>query len=238
MEHGIYLNGIKTALRARGLTYGDLAGHLKMTESGVKKMLNAKDISFRRLIQICDVLNVLPGQLFSLSEQSSIPVVRLSDKQQDALLKNRDLLTVYWRFTVEKKTLEEIMALHGYSPQDLRKILQKLVSHDLVKQKRGRFFPKDTGKFRWPDDSLLAKTLNAEWSQLTLRRALSRESDGMHRLTALKLSRKSYDELMVRLASALDEAVLRSEREELATSQKSLQDFVVLIASSRGVFAT
>ncbi len=72
MEHSQYLNAIKKALKARGLSYADLARKLKMTESGIKKMLNAKDISFRRILQICDALDILPGQLFSLSEKTFI----------------------------------------------------------------------------------------------------------------------------------------------------------------------
>ncbi|HRO67710.1 MAG TPA: helix-turn-helix transcriptional regulator [Pseudobdellovibrionaceae bacterium] len=108
MEHSIYLNGLKKALKSRDLSYRDLAVSLRMTESGVKKMLNAKDISFRRVLQICDILNVLPGQLFSLSEQSSIPVLPLTSAQEEALIRDRTLLAAYWLFAIDRLTPEEI----------------------------------------------------------------------------------------------------------------------------------
>jgi transcriptional regulator with XRE-family HTH domain len=48
MEHITYLKSLKTLLKSKGVTYTELAEHLGMSESGVKKMLNSKDLSFRR----------------------------------------------------------------------------------------------------------------------------------------------------------------------------------------------
>ncbi len=237
MEHLKYLSSIKSALRAREINYLELAEKLKMTESGVKKMLNAKDISFRRVLQICEVLNVLPGQLFSASEESSIPILRLSEKQEEALMDNRLLLMIYWLFTVEKLKPEEIAAKHGISGSNLRKSLQKLVSLDLVTQKKEKFMLKHQGKFRWPDDSMLVKKLNQEWSQSTLKKALKSESSKSHRLIAMKLSVEAYENLLGRLSAIFDEAVQTSEREELASLHQKRQDVTALFAAiNDGVF--
>lgn len=237
MEHLQYLSGIKSALRARDINYADLAEKLKMTESGVKKMLNAKDISFRRVLQICEVLNVMPGQLFSASEESSIPTLHLSKKQEEALMDNRFLLMVYWRFTIEKLKPEEIAEKHGISHSDLKKSLQKLVSLDLVTQRKERFIPKHQGKFRWPDDSMLVKKLNQEWSQSTLKKALKSENSNSHRLVAMKLSKEAYENLLRRLSAVFDDAVQTSEREELASSHQKRQDVTALFAAvNEGVF--
>lgn len=236
MEHAVYLQGIKKALKARGTTYAELGAHLKMTESGVKKMLNAKDISFRRVLQICEALQVLPGQLFSLSEKTSIPVLHLTDKQQEALMKERSLLAVYWRLTIEKKEVEDIGRLQKMSPAELKKVLQRLVSLDLIDHKRNRYLAKHTGKFRWPDDTKLARMLNQEWSLLTLKRALQIQDreQRAHRFVALRLSEKSSRALRAQMAQVLDEAVQISEREELTISRRELQDWTVLVALARG----
>lgn len=237
MEHLQYLSGIKSALRARDINYADLADKLKMTESGVKKMLNAKDISFRRVLQICEVLNVLPGQLFSASEESAIPTLRLSERQEEALMDNRTLLMIYWRFTIEKLKPEEIAVKHGMSDGDLKKSLQKLVSLDLITQRKEKFIPKHQGKFRWPDNSVLVKKLNQEWSQLTLKKALKAESSKNHRLVAMKLSSEAYENLLSRLSAVFDEAVQASEREGLASSQQKRQDVTAVFAAiNEGVF--
>lgn len=236
MEHRLYLDAIKKALKSRGLTYEELARALKMTESGVKKMLNAKDISFQRIIQICKILDVLPGQIFSISEKSAVPVFNLSDKQQDALINDRKLLATYWLLTIERKTAEQIATAFKTTGTEIKHRLQKLVTLELVSQKRNQFFPKQQGKFRWPDDSKLARALNQEWSQQTLKKALNLkpEEQGYHRFAALKLSSESYQKYLHKFYELFNEMAQISEREELTSSQKKLSDFTFVIASSSG----
>lgn len=236
MEHTIYIEAIKKALKARGLTYGELAKSLRMTESGVKKMLNGKDISFQRIIQICKVLDVLPGQIFSLSEKSSLPILHLSDKQQDALIHDRKLLAAYWLLTIEKKSFEAIIDQLRTTSSELKLKMQKLVTLDLITQKRNQFLPKHQGKFRWPDDSKLARLLNQELSQQTLKKALSSEDDSRnyHRFAALKLSEDSYLKFKQKFYEIFEEMAQQSEREELTSIQKKLSDFTFVIATSAG----
>ncbi|WP_295900164.1 helix-turn-helix domain-containing protein [uncultured Bdellovibrio sp.] len=240
MEHSQYLSAIKKALKARGVTYLDLAEQLKMTESGVKKMLNAKDISFRRVLQICDCLGILPGQLFSLSERTSISEVILTTQQEEALLKNRGLLAVYWRIVIEKYEPHEIERLQHLTKAELKKILDRLVSLNLLTARKGVYRAKHVGKFKWSDKSKLASTLNKEWSELTLHRALSGKFDSsLHRLVSMKVSQESYQNLLKKLSKVLDEAVQDSESEELTLSKQELKTFTALIAvTPQGVFDT
>lgn len=231
MEHSRYLDTIKKILKTREVTYNELAAHLKMTESGVKKMLNAKDISFRRILQICEALGILPGQLFSLSEKNFISEVTLSKPQEDALLKQRSLLAVYWRLAIEGCDLNEIEELQKISKAELKKILDKLVSLELLTVKRGIYTPRHVGKFKWNEESNLVKILNQEWSELTLQRALNKKKGASHRLVSMKLSEDSYLRLQQGLAKVLDEAVQNSENEELTLSKKQMHNFTALIAT-------
>ncbi len=236
LEQQIYVDALKKSLKSRGVTYSDLAHSLKMSESGVKKMLNAKDISFQRIIKICKVLDILPGQLFTLSEQSSIPTLILTEKQESALIKERPLLAVYWLFTIEKKSLEEIMRMQKINLNELKLILQKLVGLDLILHKKNQYVPKHVGNFRWSDDSKIAQLLNAEWSRLILKRALKLKPRqlGLQRLSALKLSKETYQKLIQKLTEFLNEAAQISEREELTRNRKELFDFTILLASIEG----
>lgn len=239
MEHSLYLSAIKKALKTRGVHYADLATHLKMSESGVKKMLNAKDISFRRVLQICEALDILPGQLFSLSEKTLISEVVLSPQQEEALLKNRPLLAVYWRLVIERCDLKDIEKLQRLNKTELKKLLDKLVSLDLLKHRKGEYRPSHVGKFKWSDQSKLAKTLNEEWSELTLERSLQTKvlATSLHRLVSMKLSQDSYLSLLKKFSKALDEAVQDSESEELTLPKEQLQNFTALVAAvQKGVF--
>ena len=236
MEQRIYVDALKKSLKSRGVTYAELADSLKMSESGIKKMLNAKDISFQRIIKICNVLDILPGQLFTISENASIPTLELTAKQEGMLIKDRLLLSVYWLFTIEKKSLDEIMRMQKLTSNELKNALQKLVNLELVRHKKNQFLPKNWGKFRWADNSKLAQLLNAEWSRLVLKRSLKLKPDqlGVQRLSALKLSKGSYEKLIEKTMELLDEAAQISEREELTYPQKELHDFTVLVASAEG----
>jgi transcriptional regulator with XRE-family HTH domain len=230
MEHALYLRALKRALRARGLTYAELAARLGMSESGVKKMLNAKDMSFRRVVQICGALEILPGQLFTLSEHAVIAEVTLTDEQEEALIKNVLLLAVYWRLAVERREPSEIASLHRLDGAQLKRLLDRLVRLQLVSVRRGHYRPRHPGKFRWADDSRLARFLNRSWSKLTLERALKKRDGGLHRLVAMQIAPEAYQELLRDLSAALDRAVQSSARDELVRARRELHGFSALVA--------
>ena len=239
VEHAVYLSGIKRALKSKDLTYDDVASQLRMTPSGVKKMLNAKDLSFRRLLQICEVLEVAPSELLSLSENTAIREVELTRAQEEALLKNRELLAVYWCFAIEKRDLEEIQRVRGLLPAELKRLLEKLVSLELLTSRKGRYRSVHGGKFRWPDGSKLASALNREWSKLALDRALVAKpgTATLHRFAALKLSPSSCQSLASRLSEIFDEAARLSEREEAGQPRGQLRNLTALVAVvPRGVY--
>ena len=231
-DHQNYIKGIKIALNQRGMTYAELAVKVRMSESGIKKMLNAKDISFRRVLQICEALQITPGKLFSQSEVWSIQDIELNDTQQNELIRDKILLEVYWRFVVEKRDLEHLMKLVGSTPHETRKKLQRLVTLELIKQKKGKFERISSEKFRITDDSKLGIHLNKEWSHLTLARSLSapESKNGFHRLISMLVSEEAYARLMSDCKEALERAVQASEYEELSGKLGKRINFSALVA--------
>ena len=209
-----------------------------MTESGVKKMLNAKDISLRRILNICELLNVRPGQLFSMSESSQIPSIPLTQKQEDALIHDRKLLAVDWLIVVEKQKTRTLDSILRISKAQLDSYLRHLVNLKLLSQRRKEFIAPFQGKFKWPDESKLAILLNRDWSYLQLNRALSQkpERDAYHRLLSLRLSKRTYKTLKLKLSEAFDEVLRASEREEMSLSGQELMTITSVATASRGGF--
>jgi transcriptional regulator with XRE-family HTH domain len=236
MEHGVYLSGLKRALKLKGITYTDLASRLRMSESGVKKMLNGKDLSFRRVLQICEILGVPASELLAASEKAAIPEIELSEKQEEALLKDRRLLSVYWRFAIEKMDVSGIARVERMEAPLVRRLLENLVRLDLLVQRRGKFHAKQARKFRWRDGSKLVRVLNREWSQAVLKRALehSKEDAPLHRLSLLRLSEASFARLRQDLLETLEDAARTSEREEAQLPEAKLFKFMALVSVAPG----
>jgi DNA-binding Xre family transcriptional regulator len=232
MEHVYYLEAIKNFLRIRKIHYTELAKALLMTESGIKKMLNAKDISFRRVLQIADFLEVSPSQLLAAAETSSIPTIHLTKKQEEALLDDEDLLAVFWRFVVEKNNEQEIAKRQNWPTNKVIKILEKLCRLDLVTKSKKCFMPVLPHIFRLADDSNLARKLNREWSIVTVERALhsKQNESGFHRLLTLKLRQDSYNDFVHRSKALFDDIVRLSEREALQYNQVELKAMSTVVA--------
>jgi len=241
MEHRLYLQTLKRALRARGITYEDLARKLRLSESGVKKMLNAKDLSLRRIARICEILGMTPGELFQLSEKSAISTVALSPRQESALLNDSQLLKLFWLITVEKRDLAEVRADYGFIPKVLATKIKELRRLDLIRERRGEISAVFSGKFRFSDDSKLARKLNREWSRLTLDRAMDILVDAksntapfpFHRLLTLRLSDRAFADCLKRFHEVCDDVARVAEREEMLIARREWKALSLCFAFSR-----
>lgn len=97
------LRAIKSTLRARGLTYRELAGLLEVSEPTVKRDLSKGRFSLRRLDQICVALDLTLADLMQSPEEHDL-VTQLSEAQELALVSQpRYLVTTYllvndWKF--------------------------------------------------------------------------------------------------------------------------------------------
>ncbi len=227
------MNAVKIALKSRGYTYQDLALELKMTESGVKKLFQAKDISLSRLIDIAEVIKIPVANLVRLAQSDEIEEVILSPKQEDVLLKNPILFRIYWRLIIENQTLQEVQKKEKLSLKDLNTLLIKLERLELLKvgkDKQVRLGRK--GLFRWSGEGALVKKLNKEWSELVLERSLRTKKSNLslHRLSALFLSQNSILELKQELSRIVDDFARRSEREKILLKKESLLPLGLLLA--------
>ena len=59
---------LKIAIKAKGFTYEMLAKKLHMTVAGIKRLLNAKDISLGRALEICRAIDSPLSEIIGLPE--------------------------------------------------------------------------------------------------------------------------------------------------------------------------
>lgn len=85
---------LKQALKARRMTYADVARGLGMSEANVKRMFSTRRFTLDRLEAICGLLEMELSDLFELYESSRQRITHLTEEQERELVNDPRLLLV------------------------------------------------------------------------------------------------------------------------------------------------
>jgi transcriptional regulator with XRE-family HTH domain len=119
----VIVRGIKARLKARGMTYRELAVRLGVSEPTVKRDLARGNFSLERLDRICDALGVEVGDLVESEETSAL--TELSEQQEQALVTNPRALVVTYLIVNDWK-FDEIVSTFQFDANELVNVLLKL----------------------------------------------------------------------------------------------------------------
>jgi transcriptional regulator with XRE-family HTH domain len=86
---------LKHCLKARGMTYADLAAALGLSEASVKRLFSSGSFTLRRVEQICRVVDLDFFELARLAHGEARTATSLSTAQEQALAANPRLLLVF-----------------------------------------------------------------------------------------------------------------------------------------------
>ena len=144
------VDAIRDVLRARGMTYRDLAERLQVSEPTVKRDLGRGNFSLSRLDRICEALGLSLPELLEHGDPSVRPsITRLSAEQEAALVEDPQLLLTsylivnHWRF-------EEIMQTFQVDENALISLLLRLDALGLIDYRPPDRFRKLTARnFSW-----------------------------------------------------------------------------------------
>ena len=125
---------LKRDLKAKGISYKDVASYLKMTEAGVKKLFSKEDISFNKLKALCDLLQTSPHDLISAAENIDNDVHTFNDKQTKFFLAHKNYFHFFMKLAYEQKTPKHIQTEFALSTRSLNLYLKKLEELGLVKR--------------------------------------------------------------------------------------------------------
>lgn len=85
---------LKFHLKARGLTYADVARELAVSEATIKRIFSSRDCSMARLAQLCEVAQVDLGELARTTPRPTRLLRQLSWAQEEALIADERLFLV------------------------------------------------------------------------------------------------------------------------------------------------
>lgn len=90
-----FVDALKKCLRARSMTYADLARELRLSEASVKRMFSRGTFTLSRIEDILAVLELELYEVARMSRGTGGPV-ELTQAQEAALARDERLLSVFW----------------------------------------------------------------------------------------------------------------------------------------------
>lgn len=107
------VSALKKFLRAKGLTYRDVATALKLSEATVKRVFASESFSLQRLEEICEFLDISVYELARIAAQEEQrPVSTLSVEQEQALADDPRLFSYFY------------LLVNGWIPSRIKRKLQ------------------------------------------------------------------------------------------------------------------
>mgnify|MGYP001073479031 CR=1 FL=1 len=128
-ESQLLLATLKRHLRARGLTYRDVATTLKLSEASIKRLFSSGRLSLDRLTQICAMIDLGLAELIQDAATRQPKLRQLSPAQENELVADPRLLLVA-ACALNHWTLADIVAHYQLSETDC---LQRLLRLDRLR---------------------------------------------------------------------------------------------------------
>src|SRR5271170_4672409 len=124
--------GLKRPMKARAITYKELAGRINLSEVSIKRIFSQSSLSLARLEEICKALGVSIQEIARLSgEQTAEAPETVSLEQESALAADPNLLACYY-LIANGRTGAEICSELGADEMRVRRWMVKLHSFGLV----------------------------------------------------------------------------------------------------------
>ena len=125
MPAGFVFDALKMHLKARGMTYADVARALKVSEPTVKRIFAGRNCTLKRLEEMCDVLQLELAELARGAPRAGRLVNQLTRVQEEALMSDPALLCVA-ACAMHQLRVDEIVRLYRIDQAQCLKMLVRL----------------------------------------------------------------------------------------------------------------
>ena len=125
MASGFLFDALRMHLKARGMTYADMAKALKISEPTVKRIFAARNCTLERLDRICEVLQLDLAELVRGMPRESRLVSQLTRAQEEQLMSDPALLCVA-ACAMHQLRVEDIVRLYRLEEAQCVRLLLRL----------------------------------------------------------------------------------------------------------------
>jgi DNA-binding Xre family transcriptional regulator/DNA-binding MarR family transcriptional regulator len=160
--HPIFLT-LKKKLKARKVSYAELAARLGMSEANVKRIFSEESCSVARLAQICDAIDLSLGELMRSAENVEPESFTFTREVESFFADNLDYF-VFFRQLENENSLRLIQEKNDLSPKEINRYLRKLEELGLIERHPGdRVKLRFKGYLHLPKESRLMKKYFQRW---------------------------------------------------------------------------
>lgn len=193
------VDGLKRELKARGITYAELAGRIQMSEASVKRMFAQKNFTLNRLDEILQACQIEFSELAQqIQEESPQLISQLSSAQEKEIVSDQKLLIIAVS-ALNQIPLEHLTQAYQLNEAELVKYLlrlDKIGFLQLLPNNRIKLLVSRT--FRWLPNG----PIQAHFRQLAANDFLAAHFDGAGesmQLVNVMLTQASISQLQNRL---------------------------------------
>ena len=194
MSSGFLFEGLKMHLKARGMTYADVARALKLSEATVKRIFAQKNCTLDRLDAICQLVQVDVAELARGMPRASRLINRLTLEQEEELMSEPGLLLVAVS-ALHQMRLEEMVETYRLEEAQCVRLLLRLERIGILElHENNRIRLRIARTFSWIPDGPIMRYVR---SQLPDFFDYPFQQPGEHmRMVSLRLSREAQIALL------------------------------------------
>lgn len=208
------VKALKSALKARDVTYAEVARHLGLSLSSVKRLFSTSRFSLHRLEKVCDLAEIDLLELARLAEEDRLRVASLTEDQERQLVSDPALMLTAV-CVLNRWTYGKILERYRFSTLQLTNLLVRLDRIGLIEllpAKRIRL--RVARNFAWlpggPIHRYFVNRLQGEF----LTGAFERDRD-IHRFAWGMLSDQSATALRSKIAEVMEAFDDQTRRDEV-----------------------
>lgn len=206
------VDSLKRELKARGITYADLANRIDMSEASVKRMFSQKNFTLQRLDEILQAAQIDFRDIALAEHDESRLISELTYAQEKEIIGDTKLFIVAVS-VLNQLSLAQIVQVYRMTEAEVVKCLVRLDKIGIIAlQPNNRVKLLVSRTFRWiPDGPIQAHFREQAYSDY-----LDSQFDGDHellRLVNVMLSKKSIAVLLERLKQVAREFALQHQED-------------------------
>lgn len=231
MENGsrIIVESLKSHLKARGLSYRNLANVWNISESSVKRIMSSDEVSLARIEQACRYMDLPIGDFFhQINFEKNSGIYNLSNEQELRLSKDPEALH-YFLMLNEGRNPTEIVREFSIPAEKNIRILNLLEKWGLIElHPHNKVKRKFLGSLRFKKDGPIGKQLEKTVRTEFLNSNFQKEEEEYFTFIHLNFIQGDLAKLKIKFLEFVKELVAQSEENR---KHPNAQSYGLIMAS-------